>query len=38
MRKLRTWACVTVAAALALLLGRRLEESVLLDPDSLGPR
>jgi hypothetical protein len=36
MRKMRTWACVTVAAVLAMLVGRRIGESVALDPDNLG--
>lgn len=35
MRRLRTWALVTAAAVLAMMLGRRLEEAVLLDFDNL---
>lgn len=36
MRKFRTWACITAAAVLTMLVGRRLSESVALDPDNLG--
>lgn len=36
MKKVRTWACLTMAATLALVVGgRRLAESVPLDPDNL---
>ncbi len=36
MAKLRNWVLLTAAALLAVLIGGRLNEAVLLDPDNVG--
>lgn len=38
MKKIKTWAYLTVASALAIVLGNRLAEAVVLDPDNMGGR
>lgn len=38
MTKIRTWACFTAGAVLALLIERRIEEMVKLDADNMGPK
>lgn len=36
MKKFKGWACLTVAAALALLAGSRLAQGAVLDPDNVA--
>lgn len=36
VKKLKSWILLSVAGALAVLIGNRLEEAVALDPDSTG--
>lgn len=36
VKKLKSWILLSVAGALAVLIGNRLEEAVVLDPDSTG--
>lgn len=36
MTRVRTWACLTVAAILALLLERQAREAAWLDTDNMG--
>lgn len=36
MKKLKSWILLSVAGALAVLIGNRLEEAVILDRDNMG--
>lgn len=36
MKKLKRWIALSVAGALALIIGSRLEEAVVLDHDTMG--
>lgn len=36
MKKLKSWILLSVAGALAVLIGNRLEEGVALDRDNVG--
>lgn len=38
MKKLKRWILLSMAGALAVLIGSRLEEAVTLDPDNMGSR
>lgn len=36
MKKLKSWILLSIAGALAVLIGNRLEEAVVLDRDNMG--
>lgn len=38
MKKIKTWAYLTVASVLAMVIGNRLTEAVVLDPDNMEAR
>lgn len=38
MKKVKRWILLSVAGALAVLIGSRLEEAVVLDHDNMAPR
>ena len=38
VKKVKRWILLSVAGALAVLIGSRLEEAVVLDHDNMAPR